>query len=89
MKEESYYWHVELERWLPDSEGNKIISKIKYNLPSSYSSMLDSLEMIDEAYHGSVYSDVTSHIVEQFAGSGFLPKKLVSPQGLENYDENE
>ena len=51
--------------------------------------MLDSLEMIDEAYHGSVYSDVTSHIVEQFADSGFLPKKLVSPKGLENYDENE
>ena len=85
MNEKGYYWQVELERCLP----GKIISKIKYDLPSDYSSMLDSLQMIDEAYHDSVYSGVTRHIVEQFAGSGFVPMKLVSPKGLENYDENE
>ena len=89
MNEKSYYWQVDLERWLLDSEGNKIISKIKYSLPPDYSNMLDSLGMIEEVYHDSVYSDVSSHISERFAGSGFLPNKLVSPQALENYDENE
>jgi len=79
-------WIVEMERWIPDKNGDKIISKITYTLPSDYNSMLDSLEMIDEAYHSSVYNDVTSHVVEQFAGSGFLPRNLISPK-LENNNE--
>ena len=62
-------WKIKMSRQIKSIE-----SSFEYELPMDLCSMLDSINMVDEAYHDSIYDEVFNKL---HASSGFFPECLV------------
>lgn len=74
-------WKVRMVRQLTDKVSPDVIveSSFEYELPRDWSEMLESMEMVDEAYRDSIFAGVIKHCQKEHAASGFYPQELISP----------
>ena len=74
-------WKVKMVRKLTDRVSPDVIveSSFEHELPADWSEMLENLQMVDEAYHDSIFMGVHQHCINEHAKSGFYPAELISP----------
>ena len=74
-------WKVKMVRLLTDGASPDVIveSSFEHKLPADWSEMLENLQMVDEAYHDSIFTGVYQHCINEHAKSGFYPAGLISP----------
>ena len=75
-------WKVKMVRRLTDgvSPDVTVLSSFEYELPADWSDMLDNLEMVDEAYHDSIFMGVHQHCIKEHGHAKFFPDNLISPK---------
>lgn len=74
-------WKVKMVRLLTNGVSPDVIveSSFEHELPADWSEMLENLQMVDEAYHDSIFMGVHQHCINEHAKSGFYPAELISP----------
>ena len=75
-------WKVRMVRMLTDGVSPDVIveSSFEYTLPTDWSEMLNGLDMVDEAYHQSVFAGIHQHCINEHGKSGFYPQDLIAPK---------
>jgi hypothetical protein len=70
-------WTVRMLRKVGEIESSFI-----YKVPAEYSDYLNNWDRIKETYKQSVMMELSSHILDKFESSGFLPQDIKPPGGV-------